>query len=116
MRPWKSVVQMERGRVRLLVRDDEHQDVVKGVLNPRPQHPRALLTLLEGIALWSGHRLPAVICAASDCLHWPGSGLFGDEQWPGQSQLVEWEVALPARRRVRLDGLGSFRVARRGLE
>jgi len=43
---------------------------------------------------------------------WSGSGLFGDELWPGESQLVRYEVEDRALRRRVLVGLGDFRALR----
>jgi hypothetical protein len=43
---------------------------------------------------------------------WSGSGLFGDELWPGESQLVRYEVEDRASRPGRLVGLGDFRPLR----
>ena len=73
-----------------------------------PPHPRALLTLLEGAALWSGHPLSVALSAADASTCWLGSGLFGDELWPGESPLVRFTVAVPACRK-RLSGLGDFK-------
>jgi hypothetical protein len=86
-------------------------DLLKARLPGRPPHPRALLTLLEGLALWSGHPMCTVISAACDAAPTPDSILFGDELWPGESPLVRFEVAIPGCRK-RLPGLGDFRAVR----
>jgi hypothetical protein len=101
--------------VKVLVVDPEQGDLLKARLPLVTQHPRALLTLLEGLALWRGQPLRVVVSATSagdgrPC--WSGSGLFGDELWPGESQLVRYEVADRAPRRRALVGLGDFRSLR----
>jgi hypothetical protein len=121
-RPWKGAVRVTPREVKVLVVDPEQGDLLKARLPPVTQHPRALLTLLEGLALWRGQPLRVVVSATSagdgrPC--WSGSGLFGDELWPAESQLVRYEVADRALRRRALVGLGDFRslrVAPRGGE
>jgi hypothetical protein len=121
-RPWKGAVRVTPREVKVLVVDPEQGDLLKARLPPVAQHPRALLTLLEGVALWQGQPLRVVVSATSagdgrPC--WSGSGLFGDELWPVESQLVRYEVADRALQRRALVGLGDFRslrVAPRGGE
>jgi len=115
MRPWKGSVRVTTREVMVLVVDPQRGDLLKARLPPRAQHPRALLTLLEGIALWRGQPLRVVLSAASaddgrPC--WSGSGLFGDEMWPAESPLVRYEVGGRAHRPRRLVGLGDFRPLR----
>jgi len=100
-----------QSEVRLLITSPDSGDVLKARLPLSPAHPRALLTLLEGIALWSGARLTAVIAAEPDCPSWLDSGLFGDELWPAESLLVQYEVVGRGRPK-RLRGLGDFRGLR----
>ena len=113
MEQWQARMRIEAGQVRLLVTSEERGDVLKAVLPPVPQHPRALLTLLEGLALYRGQRLSTVVSAEPDYLSWHGSALFGDELWPGESQLVRFHIVAPERRR-RINGLGDFRTLRGG--
>jgi hypothetical protein len=115
MRPWKGAVRVTTREVRVLVRDPQQGDLLKARLPPSAQHPRALLTLLEGLALWGGQPLRVVVSAASADDGRPcfcGSGLFGDELWPGESPLVRYEVGGRDPRRRRLAGLGDFRPLR----
>lgn len=97
--------------VRLLIASPDLGDVLKARLPLHPAHPRALLTLLESMALWGGAPLTAVISAEPGCPSWHDSGLFGDELWPGESLLVRYEVAGHGRPK-RLRGLGDFRGLR----
>jgi hypothetical protein len=105
-------LQISSSEMQLLVACPEQGDVLKARLPLRPAHPRALLTLLEGIALWSGAKLCVVITVEPNCPSWLDSGLFGDELWPGESQLVQYEVVARARPK-RLQGVGDFRRLRR---
>jgi hypothetical protein len=115
MKPWKGLVRATPREVKVLVVDPQQGDLLKARLPPVTQHPRALLTLLEGVALWRGQPLRVVVSATSaddgrPC--WCGSGLFGDELWPAESQLVHYEVGGRDLRRRRLAGLGDFRSLR----
>jgi len=115
MKPWKGSVRVTVREVKVLVVDPQMGDLLKARLPWGPQHPRALLTLLEGMALWRGQPLRVVITAASADDGSPfssGSGLFGDEWWPGESQLVRYEVGGRDSRLRRLAGLGDFRRVR----
>jgi hypothetical protein len=96
---------------RLLCTSADWGDVLKARLPLRPCHPRALLTLLEGVALWNGSPLSVVIAAEPGSPSWLDTGLFGDELWPGESQLVRYEVVDHVRPK-RLRGLGDFRELR----
>lgn len=115
-RPWLGSVRVTPREVKLLVVDPQEGDLLKARLPSAAQHPRALLTLLEGVALWRGQPLRVVVSATSaadgrPC--WCGSGLFGDEMWPAESQLVRYEVADDHAHPVRrLAGLGDFRTLR----
>jgi hypothetical protein len=113
MRDWKPVLQVIRGQMLLLV-TSETGDVLKARLPLSPSHPRALLTLLEGLALWSGEPLTVAVSAAESSPDWLGSGLFGDEFFPGESQLVRFHVGRLDCRVQRLRGVADFRHLRRG--
>jgi hypothetical protein len=115
MGPWMGTVRVTTREVKLLVYDPQEGDLLKARLPPGAQHPRALLTLLEGLALWRGRPLRVVVSATSagdgrPC--WCDSGLFGDELWPAESQLVRYDLGGRANRPRRLAGLGDFRPLR----
>jgi len=102
--------------LKLLVTSPEGDDLIKARLPLRPPHPRALLTMLEGIALFSGEPLYAVISAGAHRDDWLGSEQWGDDLWPAESPLVHFDFALSApRARRRLRGVGDFRDVRRQL-
>jgi hypothetical protein len=74
------------------------------------------LTLLEGVALWSGEPLYAVISAGSHRDDWLGCETWGDDLWPTESPLVHFDFAVPPLRPRRLlRGVGDFRDVRPGL-
>lgn len=110
---WPTTLRIDGEQLKLLVTSPQGDDLIKARLPRRPPHPRALLTLLEGVALWSGEPLYAVISAGihrDDCL---GGEAWGDELWPTESQLVHFDFAIPpARRRRTLGGVGDFRDVR----
>ena len=110
-RPWTAVLRTTAREVTLLVTSPELGDLMKARLPMAARHPRALLTMLEGVALFGGHRICVAISAAPTSAPWLESGLFGDELWPVESQLVQFTVADRGRRR-RLLGLGDFRSLR----
>lgn len=114
MRAFRCTLRVTQHEVQLLITHPDQGDVLKARLEPSPCHPRALLTLLEGLSLWSGHPLCVALRADEHCRPWPGSMLFGDELWPAESPLVRFDVAaLGSRRDRRLRGLGNFRALRR---
>jgi hypothetical protein len=95
----------------LLVTDPRH-DLLKARMDPRPAHPRALLTLLEGLSLWSGQPLRVALCVDAGCRSGLESSLIGDELWPAESALVHFDIVRPVRPK-RLDGVGDFQRMRR---
>ncbi|HET9954839.1 MAG TPA: hypothetical protein VFQ61_10060 [Polyangiaceae bacterium] len=109
--PWQCTLHVTSTAATLLLTDPTH-DLLKARLNPCPSHPRALLTLLEGLSLWGGDRLRVALSVEEGCLRGLGSTLLGDELWPAESALVQYDVVRPARPK-RLDGIGDFRQLRR---
>jgi hypothetical protein len=114
MADWKTVLGVTHKAVRVLVISSEGEDLLKAHLPSNPDHPRALLTVLEGLALWHGKPMSAVISADVPVSHSLGLGSFGDfDNWPSDSALVQFKFAIPARGGRRLNGFGSFRSLRR---
>ena len=110
-RSWTAVLRTTAREVTLLVRSPELGDLVKARLPREARHPRVLLTMLEGVALFGGSPICVALSAAPTSAPWLESGLFGDELWPVESQLVRFIVADRGCRR-RLPGLGDFRSLR----
>jgi hypothetical protein len=111
---WHCTLRVTQHRTQLLVSQPE-RDLLKARLDTTPQHPRALLTLLEGLSLWSGKPLCVALSVDDNCPHWQSSQLFGDEFWPVDSPLVQYDVVPRVRRRQKLSGLGDFRQLRLAL-
>jgi hypothetical protein len=116
MAQWPTTIRIEAEDVKLLVTSPQGDDQIKARLPRQPRHPRALLTLLEGVALWSGEPLYAVISAGEHRDDWLGCEVWGEELWPAESALVHFDFAVPpARARRTLSGIGDFRAVRRQL-
>jgi len=115
MAAWRTTVQvLPKRTVRLLVTDAAGNDLVKAQLSD-PEHPRALLTALEGLALWCGEPLGVVICADVPVDHSLGLGAFSDldDGWPEESALVHFLFRETSRRGRRIQGVGDFGRLRR---
>lgn len=111
---WTCRLRISPQSAKLLVIAPDWGDLLKAQLPTSPEHPRALLTLLEGLSLWHGKPL-SVALRAEDGLWDPRcSALLGDGWWPGESPLVEFRVEGRVRR-GRLAGIGDFSALRRGL-
>ena len=115
MAAWRTTLQvLPRRTVRVLVTDSDGNDLLKAQLSD-PQHPRAMLTALEGLALWHGEPLDVVICADVPVDHSLGLGAFGDldDGWPEESALVHFQFRETHRRGRRIQGVGDFGRLRR---
>lgn len=97
---------------KLLMTDPEGNELPKAALPSTPNHPRALLTLLEGLALWAGQPLTAAISAGPTLPRHIDAALFGADLMPCDSVLVRYEVVALRRRRRTLSGMGDFRQLR----
>jgi hypothetical protein len=107
--PWTCTLHPWRWTTKLLVTDQENDEIVKAVLPSPPADPRALLCLLEGLALWSGSQLDAAIFAGPSSDLWLAEGRFHDALRHGGSALVRLNLAPDdARPRRRIPGLGDF--------
>jgi len=108
---YKVALRCRPRSVQLLV--TEHgDDVLKARLSSAPAHPRALVTVLEGLALWQGATLcvaASVDEGAQDCFE---QVFYGDGLFEPQSPLVYIEHRLDNPRPHRLRGLGDFRQLR----
>jgi hypothetical protein len=110
---WPTTLRITREEVKLLVTSQVGDDLLKARLPIHSRHPRALCTLLEGVALWSGEPVYAVISAGKCCAAWLDSEQWGGQLWPEESVLVQFDLAAPQpRRRRTLRGLGDFRDLR----
>lgn len=87
-------------------------DLVKAKLPHRREHPRALMTVLEGLAMWQGDLLEAVHfvdARAPDSIDWafPGADLDGH-----RSPLVDFSTRMHGHAKGRIHGVGDFRQLR----
>lgn len=112
LRSWRCSLRVTHRQATLLV-SGPNGDLLKARLDTMPCHPRALLTLLEGLSLWCGQPLCVALTVGERSPALLPSTLFGDELWPGESALVRFEIVHRDRRPVRLAGLGDFRAERR---
>jgi hypothetical protein len=104
MTAWKTTIRIRPEAVKLLVKAPQGDDLLKAQLPGYPEHPRALLTLLEGLALWCGTPLCVAIVADVPANHSLGLGPFGDvdDGWPASSPLVRFDFVVPTPRGRRI--------------
>ncbi len=115
MTAWDVLLEPLPQGARLLVTGPNGDDLLKAHLPDYPDHPRALLTVLEGLALWCGETLYVAISADTPSSHSLGLGPFGGEpeSWPQESALVHFEFRFTTPRGRRLRGFGDFQSLRR---
>ncbi len=110
---WPTTLRIGRD-LKLLVSSPEGVDLLKARLPLcPPPHPRALLTLLEGVALFSGEPVCAVISVRRQYDHWLGSERWAEQLWPTESPLVEFDFAVRSSHEQRPRGVDAFRAVRR---
>ena len=109
------MVSPEPTRTRLLAIGDG-QDVLKAVLPPVAcALPRAVVTVLEGLSLWTQQRLSVVLAVDKLAPSFCGSTDLCDALGYGTRSLhfeVGVAVRHPRRARRRIDGVGDFRDLR----
>lgn len=100
-----------RGLLLMVGTGFDQEVLLKARLSAWPSHPRALITVLEGLALWSGHRLPVAIGVSRNSASYIEGLLPDGPAWT--SPLVDLHVVEHPRprRRTRLDGVGDLREA-----
>jgi len=89
-RPWEMRPSQRCPQVFLSVKNEQGAEIVRAHFTGYADHPRALLCLLEGLALWQGEPLDVVISADAAISSSLGLGAFGGEWWPAQSALVRF--------------------------
>ena len=111
---WTVTIRCTNRDMKLLVTEGG-DDLLKARLGPRPCHPRALMTLCEGLALWQGAPLHAVVSADDDAQDCFERIFYAGDLLEPRSPLVVLEHRLPRarpRRGIRGRGLGDFRQLR----
>lgn len=110
MEPWNLKIRVEPQAVKLLATDPSG-DRLKACLPLYPHHPRALLTLLESLALWTGQVPLSAATSVDDRATRPSiEALLGDELWPVDSALVRFTFEDHHRPTRRIRGVGDFRL------
>jgi len=95
---WHAAVEVQPNIIWVWVSGDTGSDVLRAALPREPGHYRSLLTMLEGVALWSGAPLDVVFGADHPAGASLGLGRWGaDEVWPEESALVNVFFRHPAR-------------------
>jgi hypothetical protein len=107
MSEWKTTIRVSAREAKVLVTDEQGDELLRARLPRRVDHPRALLTVLEGLALWSGSPLYTVLSVGGPARGTYDRDLFGGVLWPIDSALVRVHV-LDERPRRRIRGLGGF--------
>lgn len=108
---WKVSLRCARTATKLLV-TDMGDDVLKARLISEPCHPRALVTLIEGLSLWHGAPLCVAACADDDALDRFERVFYAGGFLPPPSPLATFEVNERLGVPHRLRGLGDFRQLR----
>lgn len=100
-----------RGLVLIVGTAWDGEIVLKARLNTSPSHPRAAITFLEGLALWSGRRLPVAVGVNARSTASVADLLPDGPAWA--SPLVDLHLVdhPRPRRKTRLDGVGDLREA-----
>ncbi len=111
---WRVAVGLAAPEIAILVTDEEGSDLLKARLPPT-HHPRALITLVEGLSLWSGEPIVVVISAAERDPDGCDDTFFGLDLWPLRNPLVHFQYVSSPEHQERIDGLGDFHRLR-GLE
>jgi len=112
--PWNTTMQLGPNAVRVLITDEERNEILKARLPLQSLHPHAVHSLMEGLALWAGEPLTVALCAAERSGPTYAEWLFGGGRWPESSRLVNYEVIEDHRSRRRtIPGVGDFRQLRR---
>jgi hypothetical protein len=95
MARWPTTLRIGAKELKLRVTSPHGDDLLRARLPVLCPHPRALLTLLEGVALWSGEPLRAAISASAQRDDWLCAEEWGDASWPPESALVHFDFAIP---------------------
>ncbi len=115
MATWNPLMEVLPKSIRVLMVSEEGDELLKAELPGHSRHPRALLAIFEGLALYSGSPLCVAISADNPVDNSLGLGFFTDleDRWPEESALVKFVFLVPPARGRRLGGVGDFRRLRR---
>ncbi len=91
---WNASIHLTATTAEIVVTDRELSEILKARL-PRPRHFRALLLLLEALALWHGKTLRGAVSASGMAPVSCDEDPFGFDLWPDPNPLVDVVFALP---------------------
>lgn len=106
---WHATLEVKGETIWVWVSERSGRDVLRATLPGPPAHPRALVTVLEGLALWGGAPLYAALGVEHPPGDSPGLSGYGFEGWPEDSALLSFVVRHPARPHRRLGRLDGSR-------
>ena len=95
--PWKTTVHLTPDEIRIRTTTPDEREILTARL-PRARHPRALLTLLEGLALWSGRPLTSAISVDERVPVSSGEDPLGLCLWPTDDLFLDVHLVEPERR------------------
>ncbi len=95
--PWSARLRPHPTTIELRL-DQPGKKLLRASLPHPPRHPRALATVLEGLALWQAGALRVAVCvdSTSECFGLSGLGLWGPALDDPGSPLIDVQVVAPA--------------------
>lgn len=115
---WVARVRVSGQWIRVTITEISGEEVLRARFGRRPAHRRALLDLLESVAMWRGAPLSAVLSVVGWVRPLCDSASWADELVLGPSALVRVHYAVHGSRQLRLgeapDELAAARARRQG--
>ena len=99
-------------QTRILSTNGPHDTLLKARLSGSPKHPRAMLTLVEALALWQGKKVHAVLVVDGKCRDFGFDSMFYhniEEYQDTPLYTLDMATIDHHSRRKELFGLGNFR-------
>ena len=110
---WLAQVRLSTEWIRVTIKDLSGEEVLRARFGRRPAHRRALLDLLEAVAVWRGAPLSAVLSVVGWRRPLCDSASWADEVVLGPSVLVRVHYAVHGSRQLRLgDSPDELQTAR----
>jgi hypothetical protein len=110
---WNITIRVSSSEVKVLVTDRTGNELLKGRLPIFVSHPRALLTVLEGLALWCGGPLTAVTSVAESVPTGFACDVLSVDFWADHTPLIRFEHVQKRKRRPQRIEMGDFRELHR---
>lgn len=109
MPPWTAILKVSPFQIRIMLQNLDGEVVLRACLPMPPEHPRALLDLLEAFSLWHGHPLDTVLSAAARSASSFDAALWGDDLLWGPSARVHITFLACTGRQLRLAPVADHR-------